>query len=262
MKINEITADPRIKKTDVGREDWDEYIGLTKKVANIKGYDVHFYANDKDHTHHYLIKDPDSDGFLGELKLDGYRNKYYQSSVFFDPEIQGKGLGLPLYAYVIKKGYTLVSDQYQSLGSREGIWKKLTQLPGIFVYAWDKKYDEFFQWNPEEDLDSEIYYDQEKLDQLEKDNKDGKISDKDYKIAKDELSQVHRFSDVRLVAIADKKDVKESVHEANSKDNYGIPDGATLAQLDKIAKTATNPEKRERAHWLRNMRRGKNKSSK
>ena len=50
-----------------------------------------------------------------------------------------------------------------------------------------------------------------------------------------------------------------SVNESSSKDNYGIPDGATLAQLDKIAKTAKNPEKRERAHWLRNMRRGKNK---
>lgn len=55
------------------------------------------------------------------------------------------------------------------------------------------------------------------------------------------------------------EDLKKGVQEASSKDNYGIPDGATLAQLDKIAKTATNPEKRERAHWLRNMRRGKNK---
>lgn len=55
---------------------------------------------------------------------------------------------------------------------------------------------------------------------------------------------------------------EQYTYEAGSKDNYGIPDGATLAQLDKIAKTTSNPEKRERAHWLRNMRRGKNKSSK
>ena len=235
--LGEITADPRIKKTDIGREDWDEYIGLTKKVASIKGYDIHFYANDKDHTHHYLIKDPNSEGFLGELKLDGYRNKYHQSSVFFDPEIQGKGLGLPLYAYVIKKGYTLVSDQYQSLGSREGIWKKLTQQPGIFVYAWDKKYDEFFQWNPEEDLDSEIYYDREKLDKLEADYKANwkELNDKfdadeldqaeydrrfdlmkdQYTKAQEELKQVQQFSDVRLVAIADKKKVKEDAYNIN-----------------------------------------------
>jgi len=51
----------------------------------------------------------------------------------------------------------------------------------------------------------------------------------------------------------------KKVNEISSKDNYGIPDGATLAQLDKIAKTAKNSEKRERAHYLRNMRRGKNK---
>ena len=41
--------------------------------------------------------------------------------------------------------------------------------------------------------------------------------------------------------------------------NYGIPDGATLAQLDDIAKNAKSQKKRTRAHWLRNMRRGKNK---
>lgn len=44
----------------------------------------------------------------------------------------------------------------------------------------------------------------------------------------------------------------------SSKNNYGIPDGATLAQLDSIAKNAKSKEKRQRAHWLRNMRRGAN----
>ena len=33
--------------------------------------------------------------------------------------------------------------------------------------------------------------------------------------------------------------------------NYGIPDGATL--------NTTNKQKKERAHWLRNMRRGANR---
>lgn len=44
----------------------------------------------------------------------------------------------------------------------------------------------------------------------------------------------------------------------NSSNNYGIPKDATLAQLDKIAATASG-EKRERAHFLRNMKRGANK---
>jgi len=44
--------------------------------------------------------------------------------------------------------------------------------------------------------------------------------------------------------------------KATSANNYGIPDGSTLADLDKIYNTTSNPEKKERAHWLRNMRRG------
>ena len=49
-----------------------------------------------------------------------------------------------------------------------------------------------------------------------------------------------------------------TLFENNSNNNYGIPKNATLSQLDKIAKTATG-EKRERAHFLRNMKRGANK---
>lgn len=45
----------------------------------------------------------------------------------------------------------------------------------------------------------------------------------------------------------------------NEDKNYGIPDGASLSQLDSIAKNAKSKEKRQRAHWLRNMRRGRNK---
>ena len=46
----------------------------------------------------------------------------------------------------------------------------------------------------------------------------------------------------------------------NEDKNFGIPDGATLAQLDSIAKNAKSEKKRKRAHWLRNMRRGQNKN--
>lgn len=144
--------------------------------TKIKGYEI-YHAKSKlgpMPIEHFLVKDPESDGFLGELKLTVFY-KYYTSDVFFDPTIQGKGLALPLYAYVVKKGYTLVSDREQSKGSQT-IWKKLTQLPGIFVYAWDRKYNEFFQWNPEEEADDAIYQDK---------------------------------SDIRLVAISDKKNVKE-----------------------------------------------------
>jgi hypothetical protein len=49
-------------------------------------------------------------------------------------------------------------------------------------------------------------------------------------------------------------------NEANTThNNYGIPKGASLSDLDKIYNTTTNKQKKERAHWLRNMRRGANK---
>jgi hypothetical protein len=40
----------------------------------------------------------------------------------------------------------------------------------------------------------------------------------------------------------------------------GIPKGATIAQLEKIAKNSTG-EKRRMAQWQLNMRRGKNKKN-
>jgi hypothetical protein len=49
----------------------------------------------------------------------------------------------------------------------------------------------------------------------------------------------------------------EMAEENNTNNNYGISKNATLADLDRIAKNSTSKEKRERAHWLRNMRRGR-----
>ena len=224
--LNEITAVTNIDPNQVEKEDFDDHIGHTKKVGKIKGYEIHT-AESSPHKmlkyHHFLVKDPESEGFLGELKLGAFQN-FWVSEVWFTPEIQGKGLALPLYVLAIKKGYDLVSDREQSKGS-QAIWKNLTKVPGIFVYAWDRKYDEFFQWDPDEDLDSEIYYRQEKIDKLEADYKDGKISDEDYKKAKDELEQVRRFSDVRLVAIDEKKNTKESIEENinENKINFTMP---------------------------------------
>jgi hypothetical protein len=233
--VNEIISDPHIPQFDSEPEDWDEYIGQTKKVATVKGYDVHFYKDEKYYTDHYFIKDPDSEGFLGHLTLKAFMSNYHQSSVTFAPEIQGKGLALPLYAYVVKKGYTLVSDKWQSKGSKESIWKKLATVSGIFVYAWDKENNEFFQWDPKEDLDSEIYHDQDKLDDLEDDYK-AKWKELNNKLDADELSQEEYdrqfallkdqyqkatdeemqkpyYGDIRLVAIADKKKSNKSISE-------------------------------------------------
>ena len=238
--------------------------------TKIKGYEI-YYAKSKLGPipfEHFLVKDPDSDGFLGELKLTAFY-KYWTSDIFFDPQIQGKGLALPLYAYVVKKGYTLVSDREQSKGS-QAIWKNLTKVPGIFVYAWSRKYDEFFQWDPDEDLDSEIYHDEEKIKQLDQDYKDGKIGDKDYKKAKDELEQVKRLSDVRLVAIDEEKNTKESIEEnfADGKvkgksrpgrvKRAGASCKGSVTSLRKKAKNASG-ERAQMYHWCANMKSGRNK---
>ena len=48
--------------------------------------------------------------------------------------------------------------------------------------------------------------------------------------------------------------------EEGNKAQLGIPADATLAQLDKIRSSKTaSKEKKQRAHWLANMRRGNNK---
>ena len=291
--LNEITAVTNIDPNQVEKEDFDDHIGHTKKVSKIKGYEIHT-AESSPHKmlkyHHFLVKDPESEGFLGELKLGAFQN-YWVSEVWFTPEIQGKGLALPLYVLAIKKGYDLVSDREQSKGS-QAIWKNLTKVPGIFVYAWNRKYDEFFQWDPDEDLDSEIYYRQEKMDKIEADYK-AKLAELDdkfdadeidqeeynrqfallkdqYKKAEDELSQVRRFSDVRLVAIDEKKNTKESIEEnfADGKKKgksrpgrvkkAGASCKGSVTDLRKRAKNASG-EKAKMYHWCANMKSGRKK---
>ena len=55
------------------------------------------------------------------------------------------------------------------------------------------------------------------------------------------------------------KTTYKDIYTEKSSQALGIPKNATLAQLDKIASTATGA-KRERAHYLRNMRRGRQKN--
>lgn len=415
-ELNEIEKDTRTSKGDVDRYDFDEYIGQTKKIGKLGGYEIHFskgtFGSSLMKTgggeyHNFLIKDPDSEGFLGLLQLTKKENGFWYSIVMFDEEIQGKGLAVPLYAMAVKKGYTIVSDKTQTKGS-QSVWSRLAKTPGIFVYAWNTTRSvqddkAFFQWDPGVDPEEEVYHDPDAIDQIRNEYKN-RISDiqdqvSSGKITKDQANSMmrqairdrdqavrdqdeNRFKDVRLVATATGKNINENftkpqfdveweeanrydfldklgkdgwielaqtgkavtvdtdsvkkigntgadgsetfddlepekvarfkkamksgtiempivmkmpnseleliagntrliglinttgkatvwyidasrleegVQEASSKDNYGIPNGATLAQLDRIAKTATNPEKRERAHWLRNMQRGNNK---
>jgi hypothetical protein len=58
--------------------------------------------------------------------------------------------------------------------------------------------------------------------------------------------------------ILEKPKAQQGMEEGN-KAQKGIPANATLAQLDQIRSSTTDPEKRKRAHWLANMRRGSKK---
>lgn len=284
-QVNEINVDHHTTKSDFDRYDLDEFIGSTKVVTKIGSYEIHLMDDDAPEEYIWMVGDPDSEGFLGYLSFSkgAYAgNDFYKSNVFFDETLQGKGLAIKLYTYAIKSsGITLVSDKTQTHGSKS-VWAKLSQQPGIHVYGWDvnkylklpkaRKDEAFFHWDPNTDLDDEVYADAEadaedyrnvkmRAAQLHQDMQDGKISKQEHdellqQMNKDQKAKDNQNvwgSDIRLVATADVKATNES-----SK-NYGIPDGASLAQLDKIASTSTNKEKRERAHFLRNMKRGRNK---
>lgn len=290
--VTEINIDSNTKKDDFSPSDLDEFIGRTKSAGKVNGYEIHLLDEDAPEEYIWLVKDPDSEGFLGYVSFTkgAYAgNDFYKSNVFFDESLQGKGLAVALYVFAIKKsGITLVSDKTQTQGSKS-VWAKLAQQPGIHVYGWNvteyvrlqrsgKNTDStFFHWDPNTDLDDEIYVDPQKdeeefieirkrMTQAAQEYAEGKISDAEYQELVRQYQQLGQDlnknsvageGDIRLVATAE-AGLGEAATSAN---NYGIPKGATLAQLDKIASTATG-EKRERAHWLRNMRRGKNKSSK
>lgn len=188
--MSEITIDHRTTKNDSDMSDWDEFIDDTELVTYIKGYEIHFHRDEVQDEYLYFVKEEDQEGFLGQLVLAN-RKGYYHSEVFFAPEIQGQGLAVPLYAYVIKSGRTIVSDKTQTPGSK-ALWAKLAKVPGINVYGWRPGADnEYFHWDPDEDLDSEIYHDanstkrnrakfQQQVEKLKQDKLAGKISEPEY----------------------------------------------------------------------------------
>jgi hypothetical protein len=233
-QVNEISIDHRTTKSDFSRNDLDDFIGSTKVVTKINGYEIHLMDEDAPEEYIWMVGDPNSEGFLGYLSFTkgAYAgNDFYKSNVFFDSELQGKGLAIKLYTYAIKSsGITLVSDKTQTLGSK-AVWAKLAQQSGIHVYGWDivkylklpkaRKDEAFFHWDPNTDLDDEVYADAEadaedyrkvkmQAAQLHQDMQDGKISKQEHDELMQQLSNDQKAkndqtvwgSDIRLVATA------------------------------------------------------------
>lgn len=233
-QVNEISMDPNTKKDDFSPYDLDEFIDRTEVVTTIDGYQIHLLDEEAPEEYIWLVGDKESEGFLGYLSfsMGAYAgNDFYKSNVFFDDSLQGKGLAVKLYAFAIKdSGITLVSDKTQTAGSKS-VWAKLAQHPDINVYGWNvskylqldragKNTDEaFFHWDPNTDLDDEIYSDAQKdqdemidirnrMNTAAQKHAAGEIDDAEYEEQKRQLYAYSRAlnnnstagQDVRLVA--------------------------------------------------------------
>ena len=224
-QLNEIenAGGQGVKKDDADRYDFDSMIGAAEPSGERIGkYEIWVIEDDND-DFVLLIKDPNSEGFLGEFRLQHDSNTgTHKSTVFFDKEIQGLGMGPRLYEFAIKKWKkTIVSDYQQSTGSKM-LWAKLAKIPGVFVYAWNPKTDEFFQWDPAADPDEDVYFDTEQNTKLQselfkinlalrKGEYDGDEQHKNLiKMAKAKAAEIDQLShahgkDIRLVATAEQK---------------------------------------------------------
>lgn len=114
-----------------------------------------------------FIGSKDGSQLLGEMALlnhpyDG--EKFVFSEVFFDPEIQGKGIAKELYKLaIVEYGYTVVSDESQTSGS-EKLWNNLARDPELTVYVWDFENDTYRDFDPNDPDD--VYYDQQEMNNL------------------------------------------------------------------------------------------------
>ena len=217
MKIKEIEAMTGYPRDEITY--WNHERSLLKKVGKINDYDLYKSeegeADGGDHV--FVIKKAKEQAPLGELILTqskGFlkkgKNKYWTSSVRFQPEMQGKGLAVPMYAFAIKKGYDLVSDDNQSKGSQV-LWQKLSKQPGSNVYAWNMEKNKFFSWDPDEDPRAQVYGDEkEKQDIIDeylalmrkaKSEEEREELDRDLKKELDDITPDSKDSkDIRLVA--------------------------------------------------------------
>lgn len=235
-QVNEISMDRNTGKADLDVDDLDEFIGRTEHVTTIDGHEIHLLDEDAPEEYIWLVGDESGERFVGYLSFTtgAYAgNDFYKSNVFFDESLQGKGLAVKLYVYAIKSsGITLVSDKTQTPGSKK-LWATLAKQSGINVYGWNiseylkldragKNTDSaFFHWDPNTDLDDEVYTDSDKdqeavvdarrrMQQAAQQLKSGEISDSEYeeyvaqlnKQIQDMNSASIAGADVRLVATA------------------------------------------------------------
>lgn len=109
-----------------------------KPVGDVEGYPVYLVDNfGGDFT--VVMMDQDEKRLLGSLELIRSRNIEAGYTVLSSlrKEIQGMGFGFQLYKFaIVNLKIMLISDESQTAGSKS-VWKKLSQDPSVFVYAYD-----------------------------------------------------------------------------------------------------------------------------
>ena len=195
-EIFETVRDKTTKKTSLEIDDLDfmmDHAGPTgQKIRGLEVWEGDPSEIQEDGEFMLLIKDPRRDGFVAGLEINRAPEGYHFTQVFMVPELQGKNIAIEMYKMAIKDfGFIIATDETQTKGA-ESIWRKLAKTPGIDVYAWNTAKDSFHHWDPDEDDTTNVYYDQDEIDELNKEKKEfrgelmkqlmnGEISKDDFK---------------------------------------------------------------------------------
>lgn len=223
MRIDEIVISYELSKNSTTKSDISAYLDSAVKTQyRIKGYPIFSSKQSAQSRGRMMlfVASLDETELLGELSLlrSPYRGgEFLFSEVYFDPEIQGKGLAVPLYKLaIIQYGLTIVSDESQTQGSKS-LWNQLARDPKVNVYVWDMEKDTFRDFDPNDPDDA--YFDPKEMKALkaeaEEVNKrltdqymNGEIDDTEYNQLltryinpiHDEMQSMNRAMDARLVA--------------------------------------------------------------
>ena len=144
MRLSEITFNTTGKSATT-RYDFDEFINNAEFTGKVIG-NYELWIGRYGTGEALLLKSDDEidPGFLGAMYLlKSGDERYYHTEIMFDPEIQGKGLAVPMYLYVLQDmGLTIMSDRTQTPGGA-AIWKKLAEMPGVNVYVYNTSDNSF-----------------------------------------------------------------------------------------------------------------------
>lgn len=142
--------------------DWrqDSYKNENYSIGKLGRFDVQSMHGQYRHVT-YALYDMQAKKYAAFLELEAfgrYKLGFDVVQAGVRKSYQGQGLMLAFYQWLVKRrGITLVSGLSQSPGGRK-LWEKLANSPGIFVYGYDLEHKKYWQIDPE-DIENENIYD-------------------------------------------------------------------------------------------------------